>query len=315
MHILYIEPLSGGWNRMKKALFQPFDLGKWFTLGFTAFLASLLDGNGGGGGANSNIGKRSHADMDDVFNFPGLAWEWLNSHPVWFTLIVMVVVLLFVFGIILTWLSSRGKFMFLDNVVHDKAEVKKPWYEFTKEGNSLFLWRLVYGLIVFIVIIASFAYAFLEFRKMYFDNVAFTEMVMPILGLILYFFVVFVITGYISLFLNDFVVPLMYKYRIPATQAWGKFLPLMSKNLGHFIVYGLFCFVLIIAIVFAVILFGFATLCIGFLLLIIPYIGAVVFLPVSFTWRAFSLEYLRQFGDEFNAFPEEVPATDELTIE
>lgn len=315
MNIQYIEPLSGGWNRMKKALFQPFDLAKWFVLGFTAFLAALLDGGGGGGGGNSNIGKRSNADFDDLFNFPGIAVQWLNDHPVWFTLIVIGVVILFVIGIILTWLSSRGKFMFLDNVVHNRAEVKKPWYEFAKEGNSLFLWRFVYGLIVFLLVIGSFIYAFMGFRTMYFDNLDFAEMIMSIIGLVFYFFILFVITGYISLFLDGFVVPLMYKHKISTTQAWGRFLPLMSRHLGHFILYGLFVFVLIILTVIAVIIFGFGTCCIGFLLLIIPYVGSVVFLPISVTFRAFSLEYLEQFGEEYQIFPRELPEADELVME
>jgi len=306
MNIQYVEPLSNGWKRMKKALFQPFDLGKWFTIGFTAFLAFLLDGYGGSRG-NGDFGKKSNADLDSIFNFPGIALEWLNNHQVWFTLIIFGIILLFILGIVLTWLSSRGKFMFLDNVIHDKAEVKKPWYEFSKEGNSLFIWRFVYGLIVFVVMIVSLVFAFILIRNMYFEYLNLSEMVMSILGMVFYFFVLFVLTAYISLYLNDFVVPIMYKYRLTTSQAWFRFLPLLSRNLGHFIVYGLFVFVLIILVVIAVIIFGFGSCCIGFLLLIIPYIGSVVFLPVSYTFRAFSVEYLQQFGDEFRIFPEEKP--------
>jgi hypothetical protein len=32
----------------------------------------------------------------------------------------------------------------------------------------------------------------------------------------------------------------------------------------------------------------------------IPFVGAVILLPVSYTFRAFSIEYLATFGDEFN---------------
>jgi len=312
MNIQYIEPLSEGWNRMKKALFQPFDLGKWFTVGFTAFLAFLLDGNAGSNG-NTDLGRKSGADLDDIFNFPGIAWEWLNSHQVWFTLIIFGIIFLFILGIVLTWLSSRGKFMFLDNVIHDKAEVKKPWYEFSKEGNSLFIWRFIYGLIVFVVMIISLVFAFILIRNMYFEYLSLSEKVMSILGMVLYFFVLFILTAYISLYLNDFVVPIMYKYRLTTSQAWFRFLPLLSRNLGHFILYGLFIFVLIILVVIAVIIFGFGSCCIGFLLLIIPYVGSVVFLPVSYTFRAFSVEYLQQFGDEFRIFPEEKP--NDLVVE
>lgn len=312
MNIQYVEPLSAGWRRMKKALFQPFDLGKWFTVGFTAFLASLLDG-GGGGGNNGSYGRKSNADLDDLFNFPGIAMDWLNANPFWFTLIVIGIVAVFVFFIVLTWLSSRGKFMFLDNVVHDRAEVKKPWYEFRKEGNSLFLWRLVYGLLVFAAVLVSFWFAFNTAKNIYYEELALSEKVMSIFGMVIYFLILFIVTGYISLFLDSFVVPIMYKERLSTSQAWFRFLPLLSKRFGHFIVFGLFTFVLIILIVISVIIFGFITCCIGFLLLIIPYIGSVVFLPVSYTLRAFSLEYLQQFGEEFRLFPKE--DQDDLLVE
>ena len=50
MNIRYLDPLSRAWGRMKKALFSPFNLKKWFVVGFTAFLAGLTEGPGGGGG-------------------------------------------------------------------------------------------------------------------------------------------------------------------------------------------------------------------------------------------------------------------------
>ncbi len=161
MNIHFTDPLSSAWARMKKALFQPFNLEKWFTIGFTAFLAALVDGRGGGGGGNHEYGYKN-ANWDELFNFPGVAMEWMSNNPVWATLIVVGIGFLFVLGIVLTWLSSRGKFMFLDNVVHDKAEVTKPWHEFSKQGNSLFLWRLVYGLICLVIIILSFYAAYLH---------------------------------------------------------------------------------------------------------------------------------------------------------
>lgn len=54
----------------------------------------------------------------------------------------------------------------------------------------------------------------------------------------------------------------------------------------------------VIGVVFA----GLMTCCIGFFLLIIPYVGTVVTLPVWYTLRAFSLEYLAQFGEKYEVF-------------
>lgn len=305
MNIHYTEPLSAAWARMKKALFQPFKIEKWFTIGFTAFLAALVDGQSGGGGANNSFSKYNHSDLDNLFNFPEVAMEWLAGNPVWATLIFVGIGFLFVLGIVLTWLSSRGKFMFLDNVIHDKAEVTKPWYEYRKEGNSLFMWRLVYGLICLFVILLSLYAAYSFASNMYYGYIEFPAMAFIIFAGILYFFVLFVIMGYISLMLDSFVVPIMYKKRISTSKAWGVFISLFAKHIGSFIVYGLFIFVLILLVVICVIAFGFITCCIGFLLLIIPYIGSVVMLPVSYTFRAYSVEFLEQFGEEFQLFPKE----------
>ncbi len=44
------------------------------------------------------------------------------------------------------------------------------------------------------------------------------------------------------------------------------------------------------------------TCCIGGCFMAIPYIGAVIMLPISVFFRAYSLEYLSQYGEEFRVF-------------
>lgn len=301
MNIAYIEPLTRAWNRMKTALFKPFNLNKWFVIGFTAFLAGLMDAPHGGGSSDSH--GRGDFSFGEFLNFPDKAWEWLMDHPVW--LIAIALIALFVIAVIitLTWLSSRGIFMFLDNVVQGKAEIKKPWKQFKKEGNSLFLWRLCFGLVCFILITGYIVLLFVIANQIYRESV-FTQVPIPLIVVIgLLFLLIIIIIAYISLFLKDFVAPIMYKHNISATEAWGRFLTLLGQHPFHFILYGLFIFVLTILVFIGIVLAGIFTCCIGLLLLIIPYIGTVVTLPVWYTFRAFSLEYLSQFGENFNLFP------------
>ncbi len=143
---------------MKKSLFtKPFNLEKWFVVGFTAFLANLVSGGSSGGSGNSFREKFGYhnINLDEVFTFPDTAYEWLGTHSFWLWFILTGIVVIFAIIIVFTWLSSRGHFMFLYNVVNDKAEVRIPWTEYRKEGNSLFLWRLVFGIIVFFIIITN----------------------------------------------------------------------------------------------------------------------------------------------------------------
>jgi len=308
MNINYFDALSRAWNRMVTALFRPFDLGKWFVIGFTAFLAGLLDSPGGGGGGGSRSRFRRHHDFDDVLAFPGIAWDWLMDHPGWFTLIIFGIFFLIILIIVLTWLSSRGKFMFLDNVVHNRAKVTQPWHEFRKQGNSLFLWRIGFGLVILAGIILFLIQIFYIASNI-FDNGFSPGIIAPVLGMGLLLLLFIIVIAFISAFLNNFVVPIMYKNRISTTQAWHRFLSIFSQHWTYFLLYGIFLLVLYILMVIGVILAGLMTCCIGFLFLVIPYIGSVITLPISYTFMGLGPEFLAQFGAEFDIFQRTEEAT------
>lgn len=304
MEIQYFSPLSRGWGRMKKALFQPFDLKKWFVVGFTAFLAGLTDWKGGGG---SGFRSERRVDWDEVVSFPDRAWQWLLDNPGWSTLIVIGIFFIFVLFVLFTWLSSRGQFMFLENVVHNRAQIVKPWYEYRIEGNSLFLWRFVFGIIIFALIAFYFIQCYSILRDLYASRVDVTILIVPAILMLFGFFGILLVFGYIDLLLSDFIVPLMYRNRTTATSAWLQFLPLFWSHFLHFVGYGLVVLFLMTFVVIGIIVFGLLTCCMGFLLLLIPYINAVVLLPISYTLRAFSVEFLEQFGPDYQIFPR--PAT------
>ena len=301
MNIRYGKPLSDGLERMKKALFNPFDPGKWFILGFTAFLAYLLEGSGHGNGSYKS--GNNDWNVEKVTGFPSAAWEWLTNNTFWLMLLILGILLLIVLGMLITWLSSRGKFMFLDNVVHDRALVSKPWNQFKYLGNSLFLWRFCYGLIMFAVITLYISVA--AFIFYYFNNNDFSGLAtgLTITGMALWLFALGIIGGYISLFLSHFIVPIMYKNNIGAVEAWRRFMPLLSGYMLHFVFYGIIILLLHILIFICVTVIGLCTCCVGFIILSIPYIGTVIMLPVFYTFRAFSVEFLEQFGPEYKIFP------------
>ena len=304
MTIAYFEPLSRAWQRMKRALFNPFNLNKWFVIGFNAFLAGLLDGPHG---KSSGSGKGDDLSFREFLNFPHRGWEWLMDNPGWFIGIVFMLIFLFALCVVLTWLSSRGKMMFLDNVVHDRAEIAKPWKQFSKEGNSLFVWRLCFGLIVLALIILLGIIFFTAASALHVNDRFSGPLILFIMGWAFLFLLTFIIAGYIEIFLDSFVVPLMYKENITATKAWGRFLSIFNNNPFYFIHFCLFVLVLMVGLVIGVIFAGFMTCCIGFILLIIPYIGTVITLPVWYTLRAFSLEFFAQFGAEYDVFPPAEP--------
>ena len=137
---------------MKQILFNPFDIGKWFVLGFTAWLATLASGSSQGTGGTGGTGGTAGA-LDDpqiVEEAFGEAKDWVMENLEWVVGAgVFIALIVVVVTVVVTWVQSRGKFMLLDNVVNNRALVGQPWKEFRSEGNSLFLWSLVFSLIAF----------------------------------------------------------------------------------------------------------------------------------------------------------------------
>ena len=291
---------------MKKALFNPFDLKKWFVVGFTAFLAGLTDcagGKGSGGKGSSNV------DWEDVLYFPERISEWLANNPVWAILIAFGVFLAFVLVILCTWWSSRGKFMFLDNVVHDRSQVVAPWNEYRTEGNSLFLWSLALGGVVIVIAIGYLVQCFMTLRMLYESVEGAAALIVPVILMVLGFIAIMLVIGFVDRLLYDFVVPIMYRDRITTLKAIRKFLPLLFSQFFYFLGYALFVLFVFIVIVIGIVIAGFATCCIGFVLLALPYINAVVLLPIWYTLRAFSVEFLEQFGSDYHIFPRDKSAS------
>jgi hypothetical protein len=299
MTVQFMEPLNRGWGRMKAALFRPFDLHKWFVVGFNAFLAGLMDAHNGSGGGRF----QKDADFRNVVDFPRTAWHWLMDNPGWAIAILFAVVVAIVVMVVITWVSSRGVFMFLDNVARNGAEIAKPWREYRKEGDSLFVWRLVFGIVTFIAFGGLLAWFFIQGKFLYDAGFDRAVPVGLILGLAFLGLVLAVVIGCIVLFLKDFVAALMYKHRITAVAGWRMFMGLFRQYPFHFLGYGIVVFFLVLGFVLVAVVAAILTCCIGGLLFIVPYLGTVVTLPFWYWLRSFSLEFLAQFGSEYDVFP------------
>ena len=285
---------------MKQILFNPFDIGKWFVIGFTAWLATLASGASQGTGGTGGAG-----DTDDPQIQEGLseAKDWVMENLEWIVGVgVIVASIIVVVMIVLTWVQSRGKFMLLDNVVNNRALVGQPWKEFRSEGNSLFLWSLAFSLIAFFVFGGAIGgLGWLIYLQLDANDFVWTG---PLIGygagFVGFVFLLGVGFAYIARLLEDFVVPLMYQRRLKTIDAWRVFLSLHSQNVGSFIAY--FLWMMLLGFAWSIVIFAFVllTCCIGGILLAIPYLGTVLLLPMLVFLRALGPTFLGQFGDDFN---------------
>jgi hypothetical protein len=295
-------PLDAAWRRMTSVLFRPFDIGKWFMLGFTAWLATL----GEGGGIQLPSGPIEKLEETEE------GWSELTAYlvehaSVIFTFAIAALAVGLAIAILILWLNARGRFMLIDNLAHDRALVTQPWREFRAEGHSLFLWNLAWsilGLILMVPVLGPLGLRLYQLRETEFavGGLAGAIAWAAVSGLL----VVLVMAG-IQALTNDCVIAAMAKRRLTTIAAWRLALPAFRSAGGAIVLYLLFRMAMAMAVGVAVVAFGLLTCCCGFVLLAIPYIGSVVLLPVTVFVRFYSLEFVRQFGPDFDVLAVEPP--------
>jgi hypothetical protein len=194
-------------------------------------------------------------------------------------------------------------------VVHRQSRVVAPWYEYRKEGNSFFLFSLIWGAIVIAIVVASVAFCFVKFQSINASSGNIKLLLFPFIFAVLGFIAFSLINLFLLGLLKNFVVLIMYRDRLSTLLAIQKFIPLFLSHFIYFLGYELFLLLLVILIGIGILIAGCCTCCIGFLILMIPYISAVVLLPIPYALQAFSIEFLGQFGPEYQIFnnPDVVP--------
>ena len=302
LNISVIDPVGRALDRVKLVLFQPFDLGKWFVIGFCAWLAFLGEG-GGGGGPHFNFpsggSRHGHSARHELER----AWDFIVGNLYWIIpLVAALVVLGFVLWVVFTWLSSRGRFMFLHCVALNQAQVVEPWGQYSREGNSLFLFRIVLGLISMVLILPLVVVGVVVGWRLFMAGRPTVPGILGLVAVVLSVIVLAIVFALIENLTKDFVVPLMYVRRRRCRECWGELLGLLRAYPGEFILWLLFQIVLGLAIGVLVLVVIVLTCCCACCLLALPYLGTVLLLPVLVFERSYSLYYLAQFGPPYDAF-------------
>lgn len=294
------EPVAPALERVKQMLFKPFDLAKWITLGFCAWLAGLGESGGGGGGGNFNAGNHfgdhNGQPVEQFRQFYHKANDFVMINLGWIVPVAILLVLLGVtLWLLILWLSSRGKFMFLHCVALDKAEVAEPWNRFMNEANSLFRFRIVLGLIGLVLTLPLLVFMLLAILRMVLQGEADVAGVMTAVSLFFGLLLVGLVFAVIRKFLVDFVVPIQYLRRCNCLAAWREFFALLTEHPGSFVLYLLFQIILGMAIGILVMTVVLVTCCCAGCLLLLPFIGTVLLLPVLVFKRAYPLYYFAQY--------------------
>lgn len=288
--IQIFEPFGAAFEVMKRILFQPFDFAKWCVIGFAAFLS----GSWGTGfrfnfpwNGNWNFRSTSHHNIPTSESLP----SWLLP----FIIAIAVFVLIFIF--VLMWVVSRGRFIFTDCVVKNRAAIVAPWREYRREGNSFFLFSLAVMFLA-LVMVAALALLIVLPLGLFAGRNGTTGLGATTVFAFVFVGLVWLACTIFFAVVSQFMVPVMYRRRCLAREAFFDVSKLVLARPGPFVLFVLFGIVLVMALILASTIVSCLTCCIAGL----PYVSTVVLLP-AFVWLlAFRLLFLRQFGPEYDVW-------------
>jgi hypothetical protein len=292
-------PFGAAFELMKRILFQPFDFTKWLVIGFAAFLANLSSGS------NFNFGSDLGGKSD--WNFRSVTHNGSNEWLSWAVpLIIGIVLLIIAIGIALYWVGCRGRFIFADCIVRNRAAIAEPWREYRREGNSFFLFSLLVGVVALVIIGIVSIPVWLPFVQGWTEGAGFVATLS--IGIVLLIAVI-VLLALAGSLIFQLMVPVMYRRRCRALPAFREVVGLIVSRPGPMLLYLLFFIVLSLGAAAIACLSMPLTCCIT----LIPYVGTVILLPVYVVLGAFPLLFLRQFGDAYDVwatvgFPQQLAA-------
>lgn len=290
--IQIIAPFTAALEWMKTMLFQPFDFAKWLTVAFAAFLA----GNFGGNfrfNRSWSMPDFNYRFQNDVTSAGG-NWEiapWLIALFAGIGLFVLAC------AIVWAWVSARGRFMFTDCLVKNRGAIAEPWHEYRREGNSYFFFSLIIGFcglaLAAIVAVAMWLVFGGIFRGE--ESGGVSVLFIVVVAIIV---LVWLVLAIVFSLIFHFMVPVMYRRRCLAREAFFDVLKLIAGHPGPFLLFVLFSIALLLAVSIIGTVIACLTCCIGAL----PYISTVILLPAIVWLATYKLLFIRQFGDAYDVW-------------
>jgi hypothetical protein len=272
----------------------PFRFNVWLALGFVTF----LDQCGRGGGVNfpspGGVFREKYGTGHEP-DFAGMT-AWAGNHvglivagaAAFLTLVIALTALVL-------WLSSRGIFMYIDNVSSGRSDVARPWREHAERAGSLFAWRFGVALAALLGVLLLLLAGGLLFLLLSRGHVAVGPAAFVSLLLVIPLIIVLALAGgLVSLALRDFVAPIQMQREVSCGTAARIFLALLRLRPGAFILFLVLKIAFSVALAFVLLLVGCLTCCCAFL----PVVGHTLLQPAFYFERAWSLFLLRQLGHD-----------------
>ena len=287
-----LAPFNQAIELTRTILFRPFDITRWLVIGFAAFLSGWF--NSGGGGINP-WSFRGWNTSNAPPTFQWRSYNFDQAGLIFLVLVAALVIIFLAFLILWLWVTARGRFIFIDCLVRNRAAIAEPWREFRREGNDFFLFliALIVVSIAIMALLAGLVFGLLVLWRNY--HISNTPALLVLVPIAVFGWVAFAVVVNLTMY---FMVPVMYARRCSSIEAARAVLRLILDEPAPFILFILF----MVALWIAWIMVGCLVTCVTCCLASLPYIGTVIVLPVPVFFRSFSLLFLRQFGPEWDVW-------------
>ncbi|MEO8361876.1 MAG: hypothetical protein ABI672_17715 [Vicinamibacteria bacterium] len=289
-----IDSLGEAISHMRAKLF-PFSFLGWLTLAFVSLIESCGSSGGGPGmpGTGNPVGGKfgGPSSMEDPARLIEEVSAWIMAHMV---LLVVGLLVVMVISLVIMWLRSRMIFVYIDDVATGRFDLVRPWKQHGALADSFFGLSLVVqgAMFILVVLILGLGALFVVWAGT--RDLGMGVIAMGVLPLGFLFVLSIIAAAVMNMVLRDFVAPIQVSRDIGAREAGGIFVSMFSARPGLFVGYVLFRFVVGIAVGIGMAIIGCLTCCLGFL----PLVNQMLFQPVYYTERAWSLKLLAQLGDD-----------------
>ena len=291
------------WRRMVQTLFQPFDLARWFSIGFCAWIAQI-----GGGLPNLQgfvdveaLKRQVEAGTATLSTLAAMLFNTLANTP-WLTVAMLVsTVAGLLVAVLFCWLRARGSLMFLHRIHHPHATIREAWQAAGVGALPLFWWRLGLAVLGWFALLAiGFGAAFsLGLGLVRSGN--WTGLLGAITlpwalvwgGSLVFLLLVWSTLKSLGF---HFMEPYLYRDRRGVWAAWGRVWALCRDYPLEVLRFYALLTIFLLAAGAALMVFMLCSCCLGLLLLLIPVVGAVVMLPLLWLHRGFGAAFL-DFGE------------------
>lgn len=206
------DALSAALTRWKRLMFADFRFGRLLKLGFIGLLAEF---SGGGASWNSNFSRRSH--------------PWHKILPLghalnagFFVLVAVAVMVGFVIGIIIFYLSCRAKFAEFHIAATGDTRVATPWRLYNRQTWRLFWTTFVIHLVALLALVAIAAPVFLamKHRGEFSGALSLSQILAIALVLLPVIFVWILAVQFVQMVVRDFMLPCWALQDANVAQSW-----------------------------------------------------------------------------------------------